>query len=151
MRLKYCVMASVLLMSQGALATNQGPGCGVGTNIFKGQTGLGPHSTAYTINGTFSQPSAITTGTSGCTSESMVMNDGERRLFVSANYDELAKQSARGQGDLLVSLAAMSGVNNNVDFQKLMQAHYQDLFANTSQNSIALLSRMDAILATAAL
>jgi hypothetical protein len=141
------LLCGLALLSTQAFATNQGPGCGIGTNIFKGQSGLIAHTSAGTTNGTFSQITAIGLGTSGCTSESTVSNDLERQIFAANNFDELAKESAQGQGDYLMSLAMLMQIetNDQSEFYQLLQHNHNALFKSDANN---LLSSLDNTLAS---
>ncbi|MDH5526589.1 MAG: DUF3015 domain-containing protein [Nitrospirota bacterium] len=110
-----------------------GPGCGLGTQIHQGKSGLLPQILAASTNGTFSQPSAITTGTSGCDASVMVFNDIERRVFARANFRNLKQDVARGEGEYLTSLASLMGVE--ASDQRLFEAFAQDRFAELSVES----------------
>ena len=50
-------------------------GCGVGTMIFKGKSGLAPHVLAVTTNGTFgNQTFGMTSGTLGCNVDQKIVS-----------------------------------------------------------------------------
>ena len=118
------------ISSLPAMAENAGPGCGLGENIWKGQTGLMPHISAATTNGTGSQTFAITSGTLGCEKDAMVYNDLEKKAFVAFNTDDLAKDAAQGNGNHLASLADMIGIKaqDQPAFFKLTQNNYGTIF-----------------------
>ncbi len=81
-------------------------GCGLGTTVWEGQSGVGPQVLAVTTNGTsFNQTFGITSGTLGC-DQNDVIASAEVRQFAAANLDNLAKDMARGEGETLASLAA---------------------------------------------
>lgn len=80
-------------------------GCGLGTTVWEGQSGVGPQVLAVTTNGTFgNQTFGITSGTLGC-NQNDVIASAEVRQFAAANLDNLAKDMARGDGETLASLA----------------------------------------------
>lgn len=86
-------------------------GCGLGTTIFKGQSGVVPQVLAVTTNGTSgNQTFGITTGTLGCESNDTVAS-AEVRQFAAANIDHLARDVARGEGETLVSFATAMQVD----------------------------------------
>ena len=98
-----------LLSSPAAFGRADGPGCGVGQQIWAGESGLAAHLMAYTTNMTFSQPSAILSETSDCDGSATVQLERERRQFVQINLDNLALEMARGEGAYLESLASLMG------------------------------------------
>lgn len=86
-------------------------GCGLGTTLWAGKTGLGPQIMAVTTNGTSgNQTFGITTGTLGC-DQNDVIASAEVRQFASVNLDNLATDIARGEGETLASLAAAMKVD----------------------------------------
>jgi hypothetical protein len=86
-------------------------GCGLGTTLWEGKTGLVPQVLAVTTNGTFgNQTFGITTGTLGC-NQNDVIASAEVRQLAAANLDNLAKDIARGEGETLASLASAMKVD----------------------------------------
>lgn len=102
-------------------------GCGLGTTVWAGKTGIVPQILAVTTNGTSgNQTFGITTGTLGC-SKNDVVASAEVRQFASANIDNLATDIARGEGETLASLAAAMEVET--DDRSLMFATLKSNFA----------------------
>ncbi len=100
-------LAAALALPLASFA-DSGPGCGLGSQVFKGQSGLFPHTAAATTNGTsFNQLSGISSGTLGCDPESVVSNEFERQVFVAMNLDNLSQEMAQGGGLHLDSLASL--------------------------------------------
>ena len=127
------ILLSGLLLSVSALpamAGNNGPGCGLGETVWKGQTGLMPHISAATTNGTGSQSLAILSGTLGCNQDAVVYKEMEKEAFVAFNTDDLAKDVAQGNGSHLASLASMIGIEeqDKTDFFSLTQDNYESIF-----------------------
>lgn len=127
------ILLSGLLLSISALpvmAENNGPGCGLGETIWKGQSGLMPHISAATTNGTGSQSLAILSGTLGCNQDAVVYKEMEKEAFVAFNADDLAKDVAQGNGSYLASLASMIGIEkkDEAEFFSLTQDNYESIF-----------------------
>lgn len=86
-------------------------GCGLGSTLWAGKTGLVPQVLAVTTNGTLgSQTFGITTGTLGC-NQNDVIASAEVRQLASVNLDNLATDIARGEGETLASLATAMKVD----------------------------------------
>jgi len=132
--MKRVVLVTGLLLSVSALpvlAGNNGPGCGLGQQVFKGSSGLSAHSSAATTNGSFSnQLFGITSGSLGCNQDAVVSNDLETKVFVASNMDSLAQDVAQGGGAYLSSLAALMGIDekDKSDFYSFTQQNYETLF-----------------------
>lgn len=101
-------------------------GCGLGTTLWSGKTGLFPQILAVTTNGTLgNQTFGITSGTLGCNSNDQIAS-AEVRQLAAANLDNLAKDVARGEGETLASLAAAMKVD--ADDQPLLFATLKSNF-----------------------
>jgi len=112
---KMILVAGLAVMSAGlsgtALAGNSS-GCGVGALIFEGQSGVVPNVLAMTTNGTYSNAtSGMSTGSIGCESDGLVLNEHERNLYAAANLRNLKHDMAQGQGEYLDGLASLMGVS----------------------------------------
>ena len=140
MRYKLLAAIAVAIMAFGtAQAENKNnSGCGLGTTLFKGQTGTGSQSLAVTTNGTSSnQTFGITSGTSGCAKDGVVDPPQEAAAFTGANLGNLARDAARGEGESLESLAELMGIeeqDKQVFFQTT-QRNFSTIFA--SENATA--------------
>lgn len=126
-----------------AMAHNsQGPGCGLGHQIFEGQTGLFAHTAAATTNGVGTQLFGLTSGTSNCNGEQVVSAEQQKSIFVASNFDTLAREAAMGQGKHLAALAEMTGVQaaDREAFNALIQQRYDALFSDDSEAMLTALS-----------
>lgn len=86
--------------------TADSSGCGVGTILWKGQSGVAPQVLAITTNGTLgNQTFGITSGTLGCTKDGVVSPPAEVRMLAISQLDNLATDMARGEGETLASFA----------------------------------------------
>lgn len=109
--MKLLVSATVAMgLAAGAAyaqsAGGDSTGCGLGTTLWAGKSGLVPQVLAVTTNGTVgSQTFGITTGTLGC-DQNDVIASAQVRQFAAVNLDNLATDIARGEGETLASLAS---------------------------------------------
>ena len=98
------------LGSTAAMADND-VGCGWGTLIWQGDSGLFPKILASTTNGILgNQTFGISSGTLGCSQDGVIKADVRRTKFASANMDQLAAETAAGEGESLTTLAALYNV-----------------------------------------
>jgi hypothetical protein len=121
------VFSFVALPAATALADGTGPGCGVGTMIFKGQQGILPQTLAGTTNGTLAnQLFGISSGTLGCEQDGIVLNEHERDMYVAANFEHVKGDMAKGGGEYLSTLAALMQIapEDQGAFYTLAKSHY---------------------------
>jgi len=141
------LVCSIALLSLSPLAlADNGPGCGLGQQLWKGKTGLVAHTSAGTTNGTVSSPlSGILSGTSGCENPGMVSNEYQKKVFVAMNMDDLAQDIARGSGDHITSMATLMGIDqsDHETFFSVTQANYESIFSSDSVNYDQVLQAMN--------
>lgn len=141
---------AAFLLPLGAQADN-GPGCGVGQMIFKGQSGLLPHTLAATTNGsTYNQWFGLTSGTLECNPEAVVSNEFQREVFVAANMDSITQEMARGNGDHLTSLADLMGISasDRDGFFALTKAQFSALMDASDDGAKGMLVAIDSAMMT---
>jgi Protein of unknown function (DUF3015) len=113
----------------GMAGWGEGPGCGLGVMVFKTQ----PKSILMQHFGSTlnvpTQPFAITSGTSGCTNNGMIVQREVLTVFVSQNADQVSQDMARGRGEYLTSLATLMGIppERQAEFFILAQEQFRDL------------------------
>ncbi len=119
----------VLSMASLGFAKSHGPaGCGLGSMVLEGQTGLVMNVLAATLNGTSGgQTFGMSTGTSNCDVD-------EKTKVTSVNYIEankiaLANDIARGEGETLLSLSKIYNCGNIHNMGSTLQANYETIFA----------------------
>jgi hypothetical protein len=144
------ILAAVLALSPFgfAMAGNNNVGCGVGTIIFNGQSGVAPQVLAATTNGTLgNQTFGISSGTLGCSTDGVVDNPVKVSMFLDNNLDKLAHDMAVGKGETLDSLASLIGVNSadKAAFFAATKAHFAEIIPSEhakTQDVIAALNRV---------
>ena len=133
----------------GLVMADAGPGCGVGTQIFKGQSGLFAHILASTTNGsTSNQWFGLTSGTLDCNPTNVVSNEYERINFVTANLDNLSQEMAQGGGAHVQALASLYDIApaDRDQFYRLTQREMPRLLDSSRQGAQALLASLDTAL-----
>ena len=150
--MKKILFSGLLLsvMSLPVMAENNGPGCGLGNQVWKGKTGLLAHISAATTNGTGSQTFAITSGTLGCNQNAIVYNDLEKKAFVAFNTDDLAKDVAQGNGSHLASLASLIGIEeqDKTAFFSHTQNNFETIFPSNETSYGEILAALDTTMST---
>lgn len=130
------VLSLVVALPTAALAANDNVGgCGVGSLIFKGQSGIGPQVLAVTTNGSFgNQTFGISTGTLGCSQDGVVRSNMKTAMFIDSNKDKLARDMSVGSGEALAALAHLLGVESQdqVAFNRLTKDNMARIFTTES-------------------
>lgn len=132
-----------------ALADND-IGCGLGTQLWKGQSGLAPKVLGATTNGTMgNQTFGITSGTLGCSSAGVITASARTPMFASANLDRLAREIALGEGEALSTLAHLIGVEaaDTAAFFALAQSNFAEIFPHDDVTAGDMLAGIDRVMA----
>ncbi len=131
-----------------AFAAANNVGCGVGSIIFKGQSGVFPQVLAATTNGSLgNQTFGITSGTLGCATDGVVDTPAKVAMFIDTNMDKLAQDMSVGSGEALSSLAELIGIEDAAKsrFFSMTKAHFGEIIASdrvAAQDVIAALNRL---------
>lgn len=142
---KFALTVLLVAPMSASFAASNSVGCGLGSQLFDGQSGVFPQVLAVTTNGTFgNQTFGITSGTLGCESDGTVQASARVPMFVGSNLDGLARDMARGHGEALDSLASLMGIAaaDKDAFANVAKTHYSAIFANTNVTSGDVLSAL---------
>jgi hypothetical protein len=146
------LVAPMLVQAAGAPApqshsnVDAGSGCGLGSLLFDGNSGVGAHAVAMTSNGLlFNNTFGMSSGTLGCDPSLPVRYRGER-VYISANMTRLAEDMSRGQGEILAGLAEMMGIApaDKPAFYSLTQRQFDRIYTSEAATSDQV---MDALIA----
>ncbi|MDA8130708.1 MAG: DUF3015 family protein [Elusimicrobia bacterium] len=121
-------------------------GCGLGSLVFKENDGT--QILAATTNGTFgSQTFGITFGTSNCNAKGMIKVSKARESFIEANFKDLSRDAAKGNGEYVTSLAKLYGYTpeNAWQFGRLLQKNHSAIFA--ANDAAAAVSQINKLVA----
>lgn len=123
---------------------DNGPGCGLGKlawSDYGGQKQIAPQVFMATTNGTFgSQTFGISSGTSGCTNDGVIMKNKHINLAESA-FESLKQEMAQGGGEHLAALAILLGVpaEAHPTFFALVQEQYAALLRSQDTTPLMML------------
>ena len=143
------LLVPLVMASSGASFAESGPGCGLGQQVFAGQTGLAAHVLAATTNGSsFNQLFGLSFDSLGCNGETVITAEFQRNVFVASNYDNIARDAAQGGGDHLQSLAQLMQMPDGdaERFYEMAQVNYDDLFGDAGSDYALWLEKLDTTL-----
>jgi hypothetical protein len=139
-----------LALNPGTSAYGNGPGCGLGAQIFD-QKNVSHQILAATTNDfTGSQSFGITTGTLGCTNNGKFVSNEHATMFANLNFDNLSQEMAQGGGEHLASLATLMGVpaEQQPAFFLMSQEKYATLIQSGEAAPVALIKALQETMAT---
>ncbi|MAF78203.1 MAG: hypothetical protein CME60_08570 [Halobacteriovoraceae bacterium] len=125
--MKKLLVTLVSMLFVGNLYAAHGPaGCGLGSVIFEGKTGLVFNVLAATFNGSSAnQTFAMSTGTLGCEDAKSAKVTGP--VFIQNNREKLANDISRGQGETLSAYLKLIGQENANT--SVLKQNFANLFA----------------------
>ena len=145
------VLVALLLLAPTAVLADPDIGCGPGTQIWAGNSGLMPNVLGATTNGTFGlQTFGITFGTFNCTKGGgKVTADARTREFAAANLDALSRDMAQGDGEVLRTFAALIGVKDadRAAFYAFTQQNFGRIFATENTTELEVLASLEQLMA----
>ena len=123
--------------------------CGLGSKLFKGNSGLGAQEGAITTNSAGSNTLGVSSGTSGCTQNGVVRSTWRSSNFLGSNKDRLAHDIAKGQGETLQSFAALIGIPNRdrPTFYRVAQRNFARIFPTSNVTTAQVLASLRQVLA----
>lgn len=137
----------LLAATSTQVSADSGAGCGIGQQIFAGQSGLGPHVLAATTNGSlfYNQLFGISFDSLGCNGETTITASYERNIFVASHFDSIARDAAQGGGQHLQSLAAIMNMSaeDTEFFYQFSQQQYDALFGQKVEDHEKWLVQLD--------
>ncbi len=149
------LIAGAILVSSSTLAFAANPyaGCGLGSAVvFPDANEWHEHVLAATTNGTSgNQTFGMTSGTLGCEGANGPLAGVQ--TFMDNNMDQLAIDTANGQGETLDALAEVIGVEaqDAAAFRTAMQSNFDNMFSAEATSASAYEALQQAISADAEL
>lgn len=135
--MKKTIAVALLATSSSFAFADQDAGCGLGSALWAGQSGLLPKVLASFTNGWVFQSVSIAVGTFGCSHDGVVSSRVRVTMFTGSNADQLAKDMSVGSGETLNVLADLLGVGQRdkpVFFQATRE-HFGTIFAPSNQTA----------------
>jgi hypothetical protein len=148
--MKKLIIAAVLVASSSAVFADSDIGCGLGTQVWQGQKGLGPKIFGATTNGTFgNQTFGITFGTLGCRQNGVVTASARLGEFIGNNQESLARDMSVGQGESLNVLANLIGIKaqDKSAFFKATKDNFSTIYAANNKTTGDVLASLQAVMA----
>ncbi len=153
--MKKIVFAALVMASPFVAAKDYGAaGCGLGSMLFNGQTGLGPHIFAATTNNFYgTQTFAMSSGTLGCDVSGDIQS--HTALFIDQNMESIASNMVQGEGEALMALAEVMAIDSadRETFAKVLKDNFHLIYANDSVtsedvvNALVIVMKSDKVLA----
>ena len=143
---KALILATLLIAAPlSAAKADNDVGCGLGTELWKGESGLHFKLGASITNLFAMQSISITFGFLNCSNgQGAVTASAQTRHFVSTSLDSLARDVALGGGESLDTLAALLEIKaaDRSAFAELTQQHFDELFPSDRTNSEEMLETL---------
>lgn len=146
----FAVIATLALAPMSSALADKDVGCGLGTQIWAGKSGVAFKVLAATTNGSFgNQTFGITSGTLGCSSDGVIASADRLPMFAGSNLDQLAVEMAAGEGEALSTLASLYNVESQdrAAFNAALKAHYGEIFSSSEVAAADVLARVETVLA----
>ena len=143
------LLVIALLASSSMVMADDDVGCGLGSMLFAGQSGVIPKVLAATTNGIYgNQTFGITSGTLGCKSDGVISSRARLGMFMGTNSERLARDMSVGQGESLNVLADLMGVKeqDKALFFKTTQQHFSAIFSDKNQKAGDVLAALQQVM-----
>lgn len=148
--MKKMIMAAALVACSSAAMADNDIGCGLGTQVWKGQKGLVPKVLGATTNGTSgNQTFGITFGTLGCRQDGVVTASARLGEFMGTNQESLARDMSVGQGESLNVLATLIGIKaqDKSAFFKATKDNFSTIYAANNKTTGDVLAALKSVMA----
>ena len=143
------LLALALLASSSMAMADQDVGCGLGTILFEGKSGVAPKVLAATTNGTYgNQTFGITSGTLGCKSDGVVSSRARLSMFMGTNSERLARDMSVGHGETLDVLANLLHIKSEdkAAFFQAAKVNFGKIFAPENQSAGQVLAALQHVM-----
>jgi hypothetical protein len=143
------LIAMALLASSSVVMADQDVGCGLGSMVWAGQSGVAPKILAATTNGYAGQIYSITTGTFGCRSDGVISSRARLSMFMGTSADRLARDMSVGHGEVLNVLADLMGIKEQDKslFFQTTHANFSIIFAADHKTTGQVLAALQEVMA----
>lgn len=144
------ISAALMVSFSTAFAAQENTGCGLGSMVFDGQSGVVPQVLAVTTNGTSgNQTFGISSGTLGCTQDGVVQSTQKLSMFTGSNMDKLARDMSVGQGESLETMAGLMGIaeEDKASFFAVSQQNFDKIFSSDDVTAEQVLASLNEVMA----
>lgn len=143
--MKKLLAVALLAGSANMAMADQDVGCGLGTMVFAGKSGLVFKVLAATTNGTSgNQTFGITTGTLGCSQDGVISSRARLGMYTGSNVERLARDMSVGHGESLNVLADLMGVKDQdkAAFFQATKTNFGRIFAPENESAGQILASL---------
>ncbi len=147
--MKKIVIAGLMVLAPMAAQASNSAGCGAGSILFDGQSGLGPNILAATTNGLSGNNTfGMTSGTLGCNQNDTVTAAAD--IFLNANMERVARDMATGEGESLETLATLMGIDDadKSAFYRFSQSNFTAIYSSDEVSSSEVMASLKAVMLT---
>lgn len=147
---KTIVAAALLAAPTGVALAGGDTGCGAGTILWEGQSGVAAEVLAVTTNGIFgNQTFGITSGTLGCSQGGVVHVASRIPMYASHNMAQIAADMAAGGGESLAALADLYGIapSDQQAFYNATQKHFAEIFPSSDVTVGQMIQSLESVMA----
>ena len=110
-------------------------GCGLGSMLFEGKNDKLSQVGSWIVTQYIGfQTSAISSGTSNCTTEGITSADFAK-VFIDSNRNPLEVEMARGEGQTLNALTELMGCQDSAAAAVALQKNYTSIFSSKEKTS----------------
>lgn len=141
------MLAVVLATGSGMAMADRDVGCGIGSQVWAGQSGIVPKLLAGTTNVLFTnQWLGITFGTLGCSQGGRVT--AQVVAFTNENAETLARDMSVGEGESLNVLAELLNIKaeDKARFFALSKQNFSEIYSDQNQNTLQVLASLQAVM-----
>jgi len=145
--MKKLLLVSLIALTPLAAQAGGSAGCGLGSTLFDGQSGIAPNVLAATTNGlSGNQTFGMTTGTLGCNQNDTVSAAADS--FLNGNMERVARDMATGKGESLDTLATLIGIEgaDKASFFALSQSNFKSIYSSDAVTSGEVLASLKAVM-----
>lgn len=146
--MKKLALAAVLAVGSTAAFADPDAGCGIGSQVWAGQSGKVAKILAATTNGIFAnQLFGITFGTLGCSGTGTVT--AKVVTFTNENAESLARDMAVGEGESLNVLAELLSIKaeDKAHFFTVSKQNFASIYSAENQTSLEVLASLQNVMA----
>jgi len=147
--LKKVALAAVLAIGSTAAFADNDAGCGIGSEIWAGQSGKVAKLLAATTNSALfaNQLFGITFGTLGCSGTGTVT--ASVVTFTNENAESLARDMAVGQGESLNVLAELMNIKaeDKARFFAVSKQNFAEIYSTENKDSYKVLTSLQSVMA----
>lgn len=145
--LKKIALAAILATGSVSTFADSDVGCGLGSQVWEGQSGKIPKILAATTNGLFAnQLFGITFGTLGCSGTGAVT--AQAVTFTNENAESLARDMAVGEGESLNVLAELLNIKaeDKARFFAVSKQNFSKIYSAENVSSVEVLASLQSVM-----